>query len=289
MVCRTHGPGPHARSGGLPGRGARLARGARPCHATPLAGDRGGFRRAPGVGGAPFRGPLVGGVVARGVRGPGRRHLQVAGLRGGVLRGRRPGARLPERHQPPRAHPVRPRHARAARADPAGHGERRHDLGAGLVRAGGRLRPRVPAVQSRAHAGWLAALGAEDLVVAGRVRRPRLRHLPYGSGRGEAPPGPHLPDVRPAGARCDGPAHRAPRRQAGLRRAVPRRRLRTRRGRHRRGGRGLADRHVHDRQRARPDAALPGRFLASAARLVELWRAQETRRTPRCATGSRTR
>lgn len=79
----------------------------------------------------------------------------------------------------------------------------------------------------------LAAVRAEDLVFACRVRRPRLRHLPYGPRRAQAPSGPDLPDVRPAGARGDRAAHRAARREARVRRAVPRPRLRTRRGRRR--------------------------------------------------------
>ena len=66
----------------------------------------------------------------------------VGGLRGGVLRGRRAATREPERDLPAGADAVRARHARAARADPAADGPGRRDLGAGVVRAGGRQRPR---------------------------------------------------------------------------------------------------------------------------------------------------
>ena len=44
------------------------------------------------------------------------------------------------------------------------------------------------------------------------------------------------------------------------------------RRRRRRAGRRLADRDEHREPRARAVAAQPGRFLAAAARLVELWR-----------------
>jgi alkylation response protein AidB-like acyl-CoA dehydrogenase len=43
-----------------------------PAAAAPLPGDRGGLRRAPRLGGRTRRGPLVGGVLAGGVRRPGR-------------------------------------------------------------------------------------------------------------------------------------------------------------------------------------------------------------------------
>ena len=74
---------------GVQAAGARLARRARARRAAPLPGDRGGLRRPPGVGAHARGGPLVGGLLARGVRRPGRRHRQVAGVRGGVLRGGR--------------------------------------------------------------------------------------------------------------------------------------------------------------------------------------------------------
>ena len=72
-----HGPGSHARPGGLPGRGARLARGARARRAAALAGDRRRVSRRTGRGRrelAADRWSVV--VVARGVRRPGRRPLQ---------------------------------------------------------------------------------------------------------------------------------------------------------------------------------------------------------------------
>ena len=76
-------------------RGAILARGPRPVgrprHGTaPLARHRRGLRGPPGLGADHVRRPVVGGVVARGVRRPGRRAPRVADLRGGVLPGRRP-------------------------------------------------------------------------------------------------------------------------------------------------------------------------------------------------------
>ena len=57
--------------------------------------------------------------------------------------------------------------------------------------------------------------------------------------------------------------------------------VRARRRRPRRARRGLAGGDGHDRLRARPDPALPGRFLPTADRLVELGRA--TAAAPDCA------
>ena len=83
---------------------------------------------------------------------------RVGDLRGGVLPRRcaRPG--LPERHLPARADHLRPRHPGAAGPLPAVDGDRRADLGAGLVRARGRLRPGVAASTARRddeRGGWV--------------------------------------------------------------------------------------------------------------------------------------
>ncbi|MFF7209964.1 acyl-CoA dehydrogenase family protein [Streptomyces sp. NPDC008238] len=87
----------------------------------------------------------------------------MAALRGGVprRRGARPGR--PERRQPARAHAPGTRHPGAARPRPAAHGARRGDLGAGLVRAGGGLRPGVAALHRHPHRRRLAAARPEDV------------------------------------------------------------------------------------------------------------------------------
>lgn len=51
-------------------------------------------------------------------------------------------------------------------------------LGAGVVRAGGGVRPGLAHLACGAYGRGLAAERAEDLVVAGRLRRPRVRPLP---------------------------------------------------------------------------------------------------------------
>ena len=96
----------------------------------PLPGHRRGVRGPPGLGADHVRRPLVGGVVARGVRRPGRGHPRVADLRGGVLAGPGPPAGEPERGVPAGADPVRVRDRGAAGAVPAGHGLGRARSGA---------------------------------------------------------------------------------------------------------------------------------------------------------------
>ncbi len=89
-----------------------------------------GLRRATWSGsGALFDGPLVGRVVARGVRRPRRLALGVADLRGGVLPGRRAAAGHPERHLPARADASSSSaRQRAAGRAPAAGWRRREDL-----------------------------------------------------------------------------------------------------------------------------------------------------------------
>ena len=105
---------------------------------------------------------------------------RVGDLRGGVLPRRGAGPGLPERHLPARADHLRPRHQGAAGPLPADDGHRRADLGAVLVRARGRLRPRLAQVDrpARRRARRLGAQRPEDLVVAGDVRALGLRAVP---------------------------------------------------------------------------------------------------------------
>ena len=131
----------------------------------------------------------------------------------------------------------------------------RADLGPGLVRARGRLRPRVAALDRQGGRRWLAAERAEDLVVPGGVRTPGVRPVPLRPRAGAAPRADLLllPSRR---RRPDRAADRPARRRGRLRRAVLRRRLRAGRRRARGARRRLERRDEHRRQRARPVAAL---------------------------------
>src|SRR5205085_708555 len=77
-------------------------------------GYRGRVRAAPGVGARAGRGRPGGGLLAGRLRRAGRVPAGLAGVRGGVLRGRRPGPGRPERPAAARPHPVRARHPAAA-------------------------------------------------------------------------------------------------------------------------------------------------------------------------------
>ncbi len=159
-------------------RGPRLAGRERTGGGVAVDGHCRRVRRAPAVGAPARRRTLVGGLVARGVRRPRRVARRVGHLRGGVLPRRSSGTGLAERHLPARADHLRPRHRRAAATLAAVDGDRREDLGAGLVRARGRVRPRLTAVDRHGGRRWLAAERAEDLVVPCGVRPPGVRAVP---------------------------------------------------------------------------------------------------------------
>ena len=100
---------------------------------------------------------------------------------------------------------------RTARPGAAEDGQRRGDLGAGLVGAGVRQRSGLAAFDGHQDRRRLEAQRAEDLELAGAVRRQGIRAVPVRS-RSRAPQGPHLLHVRPEGRRRHGPADRAARR-----------------------------------------------------------------------------
>ena len=144
---RARGPDLERLRGGLPGRRAQLARGARADPGAALGRHRRGLRPAPGVGARPARRPLGRRVVARGLRRPRRLAVGVADLRGGVLPGRWPPAGHPERHLPARPDHLRVRHARPAGPLPAPDVGRGRPVVPGLVRAQRRVRPGRRALQ----------------------------------------------------------------------------------------------------------------------------------------------
>src|SRR5699024_8536147 len=162
-------------------------------------------------------------------------------------------------------------------------------LGAGVVRARGRLRPGLTALDRHARRGRLGPQRPEGVVHPRLVRRQGLRTVPHRPGRA-ASQGPDLLHVRPPGRRRDRATDRPARRTARLRRTVPRGRLRPRRPRepgrirgNRRGRQGLAGGHVHRQQRARALAALPRplpRHDGPAARDVATQRARPRRAEP---------
>ena len=191
---------------------------------------RGRLRAAPRVGAQALGGPLVGGVVAGGVRRSRRRLPPLADLRGGVLPGRGAGPGEPERHLPPRAHDHGGRHRRAEGAVPPHHGVERDRLGAGLERAQRRLRPRRHPLDRRAQRRRRAS-GSSTGRRSGRHRAVWADWC-FGIFRTDpgrrTPPRPHL---RARAARLAG-RHRAPdraaRRRHRFRRDLLRRRARAR-------------------------------------------------------------
>ena len=289
------------RGGGVPGRGAgvardqpgRVARGVR----------RGAARRAtPGRGSRSTcawerrlfadRWAVVSWPAE--LRRAGRVAVGVAALRGGVLPGRRAAAGHAERHLPAGAHRVRVRHARAAGPHPPPHGRRRGPLVPGLVGAERRQRP---GRRARARRGGSTAAGCST---ARRRGRPAARSARTCSGS-SAPtrsserhkgltyllvpldtPGRHRARLRP------------PRRRRGLRRGVLRGRL-PRRRRACPAAWCSASSTGAGRSRWPPPApsagsrcARPGRFLATAERLLDAV-PREGRRRRTCASASSTR
>src|ERR1700761_3846095 len=83
----------------------------------------------------------------------------------------RAGASQCQRHLDAGADVVRARHRGATGPGSAEDGQRRGDLGAGLVGAGVRQRPRVAALHGRPRRRRLAAQRTEDLELASAVRR----------------------------------------------------------------------------------------------------------------------
>ena len=234
--------------------------------------------------------PLVGGVVAGGVRRPRRRLPPLADLRGGVLPRRRARAGQPERHLPPRSHDHGGRHRRAEGALPADDGVERDRVGAGVERAQRRLRPRGDPLHRRAQRRRhrVGAQRPEDLGVARGVGRLVLRHLPHRSRVG-APPRPHLHPRAARLARRHRAADRAARRRHRLRRDLLRRRARAGREHARRGEPGLARRDGDRRLRARREPAQPGALQRRRRPPRRSCGASTpTRPTPRCATRSST-
>ena len=169
-----------------------------------------------------------------------------------------PGTGLAERHLPAGADRLRPRDEGAAGPLPPGDGHRRAGLGAGLVRAGGRVRPGLAEVDrpARRRPRRLGAQRPEDLVVAGVLRPLGLRALPL-RPRGAAARGADVLPVPAGRRRRHRPPDRPARRRGGLRRDLLRGRVRPRLRRPRRPGRRVAGRDEHRRQRARPLPALP--------------------------------
>ena len=174
-------------------------------------------------------------------------------------------------------------------AGPAADGARRDDLGAGLVGAGGRLRPRrrcAPRATQR-RGGWLLN-GQKTWSLARGLRPPGLRPVPQRPRTPQRHRGLTYFMFTAGRRRRHRPPDRPARRRAGLRRAVPRRRVRARRRRARRAGPGLAGRDEHGGQRARADAALP-RPLLRRGRPAGRALARPARRPPSARTGSPTR
>ena len=166
--------------------------------------------------------------------------------RGGVLPRRRADGQG-QRHVDAGADTVRARHRRAAGSHPAQDGQRRGDLGAGLVRAGSgsdlAFLPRSTATKT--DGGWL--------LNGHKIWSPRA---PSASGHsavplrhgGRTPPRVDLLHVQPEGRRHHRAAHRAAQRRHRLRRDLPRRRVRARQRCHRRRARRLASRDEHVKQ-----------------------------------------
>ena len=145
-----------------------------------------------------------------------------------VPRGVRPGRRAVHRrelrrHDARRADAHRRGHRRAAALPPAPHPPRRRRLVPGLLRAGGRLRPRLAAHAGRARRRRVRRDRPEDLEHPGPRRRLVRAARAHRPRRAEAQ-GHHLADPRHAPAGRRGPADAHHRRREPLLRGVPRRR-----------------------------------------------------------------
>ena len=230
------GPRPHRRRAGLPRRGPAVAGRERAGGAAAVDGHgrgvpsptRRGRRASPRPGGrwCPGRGATTAGT-RRWSSGCSSRRSTTAPAR--PAGSRQNGIFL----LAPIA--LRPRHPGAAGPLPALDGHRRAGLGAGLVRARGRLRPGLPHAPARA----ATRPGAAGCSTARRPGR-RARPSPTGASgcsasgpprnRAECPaaPGPDLLPVPARRRRHHGPADRAARRRGRVRRALLPGRLRAR-------------------------------------------------------------
>ena len=159
-------------------------------------------------------------------------------------------------------------------AHPAQDGQRRGDLGAGVVGARVGQRPRLAALDRDQDRRRLEAQRPEDLELASTVRRQGIRTVPLGSDCA-TPQGSDLRHVRPARRRRHRAADRPTGRRHRLRRDLPRRRVRARRRRHRRawttGWRAAMSTSSNERGMS---LRSPARFLAPAERLVEAWQSR---------------
>ena len=136
---------------------------------------------------------LVGGVVARGVRRPGRRAPRVArsSRRSTTGPARPPGwARTASSSSPPPCSSSAPPSRRRAISPPWRRG-RRSGARAGPSPTPAATSPPSAAGPRRRGDGGVGAQRAEDVVLARRLRRLDLRAVPF-RPRGRAPPGPHL-------------------------------------------------------------------------------------------------
>ncbi len=201
---------------GVPAGGARLPVVAPGCVPDQLLRHGRGFRTASPLGRGAFRRRAVGNHLAGEVRRPRRELAAVGGVRGGVLPRRRAGPGQRQRHVDARADVVRARHRRAARSHSAKDGQRQRDLGAGLVGAGVRQRPRFAALDGDPYRRRLAAQRPEDLELAGTVRRQSFWTVPF-RPRGAAAQRPDLFHVRPEVRRDHGTPDRPARRRHRVR------------------------------------------------------------------------
>ena len=175
------GSGLRRRHRRVPGRGPRLPRRQQRSFPTKSYDTAEGFEQHRRLGqGAVRRGP-VGDRLAEEVRRPRRHPAAVDRLRGGVLPRRRAGTGQRQRHLDAGADAVRARHRGAAGPGAAENGQRRRDLGAGLVRARVRQRPGIAAIDGHQDRRRLETQRAEDLELAGTVRRQGIRAVPLRS------------------------------------------------------------------------------------------------------------
>ena len=144
------------------------------------------IRAASTLGQGAVRRRTVGDRVAQEVRRPRRHATAVDRVRGGVLPRRRARSRQRQRHVDARPDAVRARHRRTAGPRAAEDGQRRGDLGAGVVGAGVGQRPRVAALDRDQDRRRLEAQRPEDLELTSTVRRQGIRTLPVRSRRPSA-------------------------------------------------------------------------------------------------------